>query len=185
MNDREWKVVTALSGYEPEMGVLLWMLEDGRARLKEGLATLDAAREADVLNWSPRPGVNSISTLLYHVAAVEADWLFEEVLADYSPPAAAAWPDALLPHNMRNAQGELTGVPDEPLAAHLQRLDAIRALLLDAFKGMSAAEFRRPRHLERYDVTPEWVLHHLIQHEAEHRGQTLERRAEAERFFTS
>jgi uncharacterized damage-inducible protein DinB len=41
-------------------------------------------------------------------------------------------------------------------------------------------EFRRPRHLEQYDVTPQWVLHHLIQHEAEHRGQILDRRTEAE-----
>ena len=86
---------------------------------------------------------------------------------------------------MRNAQGELTHASNESLAAHLLRLDAIRALLLDAFKGMSATEFRRPRRLERYDVTPGWVLHHLIQHEAEHRGQLLERRAEAEQFYAS
>jgi uncharacterized damage-inducible protein DinB len=41
-------------------------------------------------------------------------------------------------------------------------------------------EFRRPRHLEQYDVTPQWVLHHLIQHEVEHQGQRLDRRTEAE-----
>jgi uncharacterized damage-inducible protein DinB len=36
---------------------------------------------------------------------------------------------------------------------------------------MSREEFRRPRKVEDYTVTPEWVIHHLIQHEAEHRGQ--------------
>jgi uncharacterized damage-inducible protein DinB len=183
MNERERKVLDLPSGYAPEIGVLLWMLEDGRALLKEGLAGLDAAHEHAILNWTPGLGVNSIGTLLYHIAAVETDWLFEEALAGYTPPAAVAWPDALLPHNMRNAQGELTPVLDESLADHLRRLDAIRVLLLDAFKGMSIAEFRRPRRLEWYDVTPEWVLHHLIQHEAEHRGQILERRAEAERVI--
>ncbi len=176
-------MVHALDGYEPEIGTLLWMLEDGRGRLKEGLAGIEAAREGAILHWSPRPGVNSIGTLLYHIAAVETDWLFEEALADYTPAAPVAWPDALLPHDMRDQQGELTRVPHEALAAHLGRLDAIRAILLDAFKGMSLVEFRRPRRLERYDVTPEWVLHHLIQHEAEHRGQILERRAEAERYL--
>ena len=35
---------------------------------------------------------------------------------------------------------------------------------------MTLDEFRRPRSLPQYDVTPEWVLHHLTQHEAEHRG---------------
>ena len=66
------------------------MREDGRSRLKERWAGLDAANEQAVLTWSPRPGVNTIATLLYHVAAVEADWLFEQVLVDYSPPAAVA-----------------------------------------------------------------------------------------------
>jgi uncharacterized damage-inducible protein DinB len=32
-----------------------------------------------------------------------------------------------------------------------------------------------------YDVTPEWVLHHLMQHEAEHRSQIGAPRARAQR----
>jgi uncharacterized damage-inducible protein DinB len=28
-----------------------------------------------------------------------------------------------------------------------------------------------PRERPDYDVTPAWVLHHLMQHEAEHRSQ--------------
>jgi uncharacterized damage-inducible protein DinB len=175
--------VDGLSEYEPEIGNLLWMLEDGRGRLKKGLAEMDAAQEQAVLDWRPRLGVNSIGTLLYHIAAIETDWLFAEVLADYTPETAVSWPDSLLPHDVRDEQGWLTHVPEEALATHLQRLDTVRSILLDAFRGMSLAEFRRLRHLEQYDVTPEWVLHHLIQHEAEHRGQILERRTEAERML--
>lgn len=182
-NRFETLVVEPLSSYEPELGVLLWILESGRSRLKEGLAQLDAAQEQAILDWRPRSGVNSIGSLLYHIAIVETDWLFFEVLADYTPPTAVAWPDALLPHEMRDEQGQLTHVPGETLSSHMQRLDAVRLLLLDAFRGMSLDEFRRPRHLEQYDVTPQWVLHHLIQHEAEHRGQILDRRAEAERIL--
>ena len=175
--------VDRLGGYEPEIGTLLWMLEGGRRRLKEGLAGIDAAAEQTILDWRPRPDSNSIGSLLYHIAAVETDWLFEEVLADYTPPAAVSWPEALLPHHMRDEQGQLAHVAGETPAMHWERLDAVRTLLLDAFRGMSVAEFRRPRHLEQYDVTPEWVLHHLIQHEAEHRGQILERREQAERVL--
>jgi uncharacterized damage-inducible protein DinB len=36
------------------------------------------------------------------------------------------------------------------------------------------------RSLAEYDVTPEWVLHHMMQHEAEHRGQIGALRAGAE-----
>jgi uncharacterized damage-inducible protein DinB len=179
----EMLVVEPLAGYESEIGVLLWMLESGRRRLKEGLAQMDATQEQALLDWRPRPEVNSIGSHLYHIAIVETDWLFMEVLADYTPPTAVAWPDALLPHEMRDEQGLLTHVPGETLANHLQRLDAVRQLLLDAFRGMSLNEFRRPLHLEQYDVTLQWVLHHLIQHEAQHRGQILDRRAEAERIL--
>jgi len=36
---------------------------------------------------------------------------------------------------------------------------------------MTLVEFSQVRTLEPYDVTPEYVLHHLMQHEAEHRSQ--------------
>ena len=68
----------------------------------------------------------------------------------------------------------LTAVRHIPLSDHIQRLDDARTRLLDVYADMSLAEFRRVRHLSNYDVTPEWVLHHLIQHETEHRGQIME-----------
>ena len=182
-NDRELLANQALEGYQVEIGKLLWMLMDGRERLKHGLAEIEAGQEQAIVDWCPRPETNSIGTLLYHIAAVETDWLFVEVLADYTPETPVAWPDALLPHNMRDQQGRLADLENETLGDHWRRLDRVRSLLFDAFRGMSVAEFRRPRRLEQYDVTPEWVLHHLIQHEAEHRGQILERRADAERVL--
>lgn len=36
---------------------------------------------------------------------------------------------------------------------------------------MTAADFHRARRLPQYEVSPAWVLHHLAQHEAEHRGE--------------
>ncbi len=175
--------VVPLSGYEPEIGRVLWMLEEGRERLKQGLAKIDAAKEQAILDWRPRPGTNSIGTLLYHIAAIEADWLFAEVMAEYEPDTPVSWPNRFFSHDIRDEKGWVTHVSGEAMAHHLQRLDVVRSILLDAFRGMSLAEFRRLRRLEAYEVTPEWVLHHLIQHEAEHRGQILERRTEAERVL--
>ena len=71
------------------------------------------------------------------------------------------------------------------LAQHLQRLAVVRGLLLDVFEVMELAEFRRVRALPYYDVTPEWVLHHLMQHEAEHRSQIGALRARAQRQLNS
>ena len=89
------------------------------------------------------------------------------------------WECSTRPPDVRDAGGRLVAVGGLPLDAHLRRLDATRAVLIDRLRPMDAADLRRPRRLERYDVTPEWVLHHLLQHEAEHRGQIARIRAAA------
>ncbi|MBZ0299768.1 MAG: hypothetical protein K8J31_08515 [Anaerolineae bacterium] len=72
---------------------------------------------------------------------------------------------------MRDSQGQLTAVRGVLLDDHWHRLDLVRGLLRDTFKRMTLADYRRPRMLDDYDVTPEWVLHHLMQHEAGHRDE--------------
>ena len=52
--------------------------------------------------------------------------------------------------------------------------------LLAAFRTIAIDDFRRPRRLPEYEITPEWTLHHLMQHEAEHRGELASMRARAE-----
>jgi uncharacterized damage-inducible protein DinB len=90
---------------------------------------------------------------------------------------------ALFPYEVRDGQGHLTQVTGVSLEEHLQRLHVVRRLLLDVFEAMELAEFRRVRALPPYDVTPEWVLYHLMQHEAEHRSQIGALRARAQRQF--
>jgi uncharacterized damage-inducible protein DinB len=173
---RRTLVIPPLPDCEPEIARLLWMLADGRRRLKESLNGLTNS----ILDWRADEGGNTIATLLYHIVAVEMDWLYAEVLQQ--PFSAKA--EALLPFEMRGEHGALTAVANRPLSEHLQRLDNARDLLLNAFRAMTLTDFRRARSLEQYDVTPEWVLHHLIQHEAEHRGQMMALRSRAESEIT-
>ena len=79
----------------------------------------------------------------------------------------------LFPQDLTAAGGRLIAMTGESLAAHLQRLDAVRALLLQAFTGMSVDDWRRPREFPDRIVSPEWVIYHLVEHEAQHRGQVL------------
>jgi uncharacterized damage-inducible protein DinB len=105
---------------------------------------------------------------VYHIALIELDWLYTEVLE--SQP----WPEELKPLftlDARDAQERLSPLLGETLEEHLHRLDLVRQHLLAAFQGMTEGEFRRPRSFPRYRVTAEWVLQHLVQHEGEHRGQ--------------
>jgi uncharacterized damage-inducible protein DinB len=133
-----------------------------------------------MIDWLPPDGESSIGTILYHVADIEADWLYVEVLEQSLPPEVAA----LFPYPTRDQEGHLTQVQGFSLEEHLRRLETVRALLLDVFQQMDLPEFRRVRSLEYYDVTPEWVLHHLMQHEAEHRSQIGALRARAQRHLS-
>ena len=158
--------VEQMLAIDPEIGRALWLLEGARGRLKWTLAELDEA----LLDWEPYPGGNSIGTLLYHIAAIEIDWLYAEVLEQEYPAAAKA----LLPFPDRDKNGRLFVVTAVSLPDHLQRLDSARQLLLDVYAELTLADFRRARRLPQYAVTPEWVLYHLAQHETEHRGQIQE-----------
>jgi uncharacterized damage-inducible protein DinB len=146
-----------------EIGRWLWALQDSRARTLRELEGLSPA----ALDWLPPDGESSIGSVLYHIADIEADWLYVEVLERDDPPEVKK----LLPYPTRDEQGRLFEVQGLRLEQHLERLAAVRRLLLSVFEAMDLADFRRPRALESYDVTPEWVLHHLMQHEAEHRSQ--------------
>jgi uncharacterized damage-inducible protein DinB len=160
---KELLAIDGVPAAAPEIGRALWMLEDARRRTLEFLAGADPA----IIDRTPAPGENSIGALLYHIPAIEADWLYAEVLEEPFPPELVA----LFPDDVRDDQGRLSAHPGEDLAGHFHRLAVVRARLLEVFSTMTSDEFRRRRDLPEYAVTPEWVVHHLLQHEAQHRGE--------------
>lgn len=175
---RKHLVLEPLLGCLPEIGCWLWALEDTRHRtllVFEGMVV----NSAGILDWVSPVSGNSIGTLLYHLAAVEASWLYEEVLQIDFPPDIAE----LLPYDMRDGQNHLSSVKGTTLQEHLFRLQQIRAKLRSVYSEMTLEDFLRARSLPEYDVTPQWVLHHLMQHEGEHRGQITELRLSAEQAF--
>jgi uncharacterized damage-inducible protein DinB len=128
------------------------------------------------LDWIPPEGGNSIGVLLYHLAAIELSYLYEDILEQGWVPELAS----LLPYDIRDEEEQLTAVRGEELQTHLRRLGQARGLLLRALEEMTVAEWQRPHTIEGATITPEWAVHHLIQHEAEHRGQIGELRRRAE-----
>jgi uncharacterized damage-inducible protein DinB len=157
---------------EPAIGVWLWALNDARRRTNEQLHDLPPA----AIDWHPAGSTQSIGSILYHMALIEADWLYTEVLEQPIPEQLAA----LFPYDARDQHGVLTSMQGVTLVEHLARLDMVRQHVLAAYQALDLPDFRRVRHLPDYDVTPEWVLHHLTQHEAEHRSEIGALRAQAE-----
>ena len=162
---KEQLVVQPAAGYAQSLATALWRLQDARART---LNALKQVSEGEV-DWQADGLQNSIGTLLYHIAAIELDWLHEEVLQQPWTPAI----ESLFPYPVRDEDGHLHPVRQVSLREHLERLAQTRQHFLSSVQAMTEADYRRARELPRYAVSPEWVLHHLAQHEAEHRGEIL------------
>lgn len=153
--------VTKLSGYPAEIGAALWCLEDTRHRTLNLLKDLpEEYVDYDVHG-------NTIGTILYHIALIEMDWLFVEILYEPIPDEVMQ----LFPEDARDQEDHLTPIKALTLEQHLNRLREIRKILMDKMIGISVDDFHRKRIFPQYEVSPEWVLHHLSQHEAEHRGE--------------
>jgi len=150
-------------GDDPEVGRWLDAMEDARRDTLRELETVTA----EMLDWRPDAPLNSIGMLLYHIALVEASWLLEDIFEGDPGPD---WLKPLLPFESRDGSGHLSEGDGQSLATHLERLAAVRRLLLERLRPMSNADFHRIRRLEQYDAAPDWILHHLLQHEAEHRA---------------
>lgn len=169
--------LAALSGYEPEIGRWLWVMDEVRRK------TLDLVKDLDqrTLDWEGPDGQeNAIGSLLYHIALVEMSWLFLDILEQDFPSSVKAD----FPHEMAS-QGRVTRVISVTRTEHLERLKRSRNVLLEAFRGVRLDDWRRLRSPENvdYQVTPEWAVFHLVEHEAGHAGQIGALKARAARFF--
>jgi hypothetical protein len=104
-----------------------------------------------------------------HASYVEAGWLYGEVMeTDWDSEISSLFPVEGWANN------QLTHFEGESLDEHLYRLHKVREVLLTHFRSMTLEDWRKPRVLEEYDVTPEWVVYHLVEHESHHRGQIFQ-----------
>jgi uncharacterized damage-inducible protein DinB len=159
------RLTLAPSAADPQVGLLLAALADSRRRTMRELETVTDA----MVGWVPPPPLNGIRQLLYHVALIEADWLLDDIL-DLDEEAWPAWAAEAFPIDVRDDAGRLSEIPPEPLGEAVARLERVRAHLDSSLRSMTDADLHAPRRKASYDVTPAWALHHLLQHEAEHRA---------------
>jgi uncharacterized damage-inducible protein DinB len=162
LTERERLVLGSSPGVDPEIGRWLAALDEVR---RDTLAVLDGV-EADDVDRDPGDGGDSVGTVLYHVALVEVDWVFTDVLDQQD-----RIPRDLFPFDDRVEDGHLTPVRGESLGQHLERLAGTRVLILGELRSMGVSEYHRPRPRERFDVAADWVVFHLIDHEVEHRAR--------------
>ena len=160
MTDRERLVLDPSLHADPEIGRWLSAFEEVRHDTYTVLSTFPA----DAVDRDLGDGGDRLGTVLYHVALVEVDWVYTDVLDQQD-----RIPSDLFPYDDRVEDGHLTPVLGESFAHHLDRLAATRALVLSELRTMDTAAFHLARARERIDVAADWVVFHLIDHEVEHR----------------
>jgi len=131
-----------------------------------------------LVDWRVPESGNSIGTVLYHIALIELDYLYSDLLGQSFPQEVVD----LFPYEVREESGRLTPIPAFELVWYMSRLDFAHSRVVQIVQAMDLEDFHRVRQLidRPIDLTPEWTLYHLTQHEAEHRGELAAIRARAQ-----
>jgi len=123
----------------------------------------------DQLSWFPNERVESIGTLLLHIAAVEFSWIQEDIARRSMPEE---W---IIGFPIRFNVPQIGG---QRLAYFLEKLDRVREETRHILTGLTDDDLRRAvvplddtGNPNAKSYTIEWILCHLVEHEAHHRGQ--------------
>src|SRR3954464_9340602 len=115
---------------DPEVGRWLAALEDARRDTYRELERV----APDMVDWRPDAPLNSIGSLLYHIALIEADWVATEILELAENPAELA---ALLPWPDRDADSQLSRIDGQSLDEHQARLNGVRQFALERLRPIT------------------------------------------------
>jgi uncharacterized damage-inducible protein DinB len=162
--DPQIRDVTPVAGLDPQLGLLLGMLDDGTREWRRELG--EVTDEAVI--WQPFPGGHSIDAILLHIANVEAGWLHEVAGSETRTDEERV---RLLSKETHKYQVQWPRPPEQPLAWYFEQHDAIRARTHVILRGSESVE--RVGHRNERAFTLRWLLHHVITHEAYHGGQAV------------
>ena len=164
-------------GYRSDaVALFLWQLDELRRATLGAVAGLDA----EALGWQPAPGMNTIGMLLAHVAYSESHLV--QIGIEGKPTS-----------DTRAAIGLSEEEEGMPLAADAPPSPALTGKDLAFFSGLLVRAREHTRRVaaaleeadlgrmvvrERPDGTKRvfnvgWVFYHMLEHEAQHRGQIL------------
>jgi uncharacterized damage-inducible protein DinB len=156
-------------GFAPGVGRYVAQLTEIRGKLLREVERLTPAQ----LSYAMDAETESIGTQLLHVAAVEWSWIFQDIFGRPDDDFQG-WEEAF---PIRVGAPQASG---KPLAFYTEKLAAVRAQVLDALRGMSEDDLARlvgegpvgeGEESRSRLYTIDWILFHLVEHEAHHVGQ--------------
>lgn len=157
---------------EEQLGYWVAAMDDIREELKRSLKGISE----NELIWQPNPEINSIGTLLLHLAHTESWWI-EEMIAGKSLSAEFKKQSLF---DEFGAGKTSPPAPHHPYQWYFERLDKARTRTrktLLKLKDLNLNDIRyHEEGFERIEFSVRWILYHLVEHEAYHRGQITQLR---------
>ena len=162
----ERRIVEPVAGFSGELGCYLSGLEELRARLRKTVSDLTN----EELAQRAFPNAHQIGNLILHLGEAEAGWILQNVVEkeiDEETKKFVHWCDTTerdFAEKGYSAKECLERI-DEISQMSREILAKFTDADLDKFFGYNRDDGKR------IEVTLRWVLIHLIDHEAVHRGQ--------------
>lgn len=164
MNDKNSTPYTLEKDLDLSPSVAKWfsMMENVRKRL---LRKLESLSDEEIDYTPDERKIETIGTLLLHIAAVEWGWIFgdiddKEVDFEKWKHAFALIPDIDIPQ-----------LKEQGKEFYMNRLSDVREEVHQRLKELKDDDLDRIVSSEGKKYSIEWILFHLIEHEAIHVGQ--------------
>jgi uncharacterized damage-inducible protein DinB len=161
----EKRILATVAGFSGELAFYLGGLEELRNRLRQVTADLTV----DELTVRAFPNAHQIGNLILHIGEAEAGWIQRIV--------AGKEPDDETKKFVHWCDTTETDYAEKGYSATqcLERIDKISQWSRENLSSFTDADLDKfygyDREGKRYEVTLRWVLVHLLDHEAVHRGQ--------------
>lgn len=161
--------IKPVEGCDPVVGLGLAVKNDCRRRTLRELEGLPD----EWLDVEPPMGHNTIAAILYHIASTDISWMYTILQQDMAEDMREIFPE-----DDRDERGDLARLKVLTVADYLEKMKLAHDRVVEQYKLMSAEEYHRPRAITNWMgnvdwVTPERNLYHIINHDAEHRGELM------------
>ncbi|TFG11017.1 DinB family protein [Candidatus Heimdallarchaeota archaeon] len=166
MNSTKSKVYQLNKSVELSPRVATWyaIMKDSRSYLTEIVHNIDE----EALDFTPNEGtIETIGTLLIHIAGVEWSWIFEDIDGIEMDFERFKYGFALRPNvNIPQIRGKSKQF-------YLDELKDVREQVYKRLCKLKDEELEEMVGSEEQKYTIEWILFHIAEHEMMHIGQVL------------
>lgn len=148
--------------FSPNLQFLIAQLDETRNRL---LSTLSKIPESIIDKTPNEETIESIATLLDHIAAIEWSWIFEDI--DGKKMDEEEWKYSFATRSWSKVKQR----KGKSLNYYIDRLAKVRSDVIERLMEMNKEDRFRIVGQEEDKYTIEWILYHLNHHETLHEGQ--------------